>query len=94
MRDDPKVYNTDKEKLIIVPENPTYPNLAKECVQSRICVDLYMAIPLGKSIDLASMAPLANMTGGDLHYFPNYEEQKHSEKLYYSIYRMLTRTSG
>ena len=53
-----------------------------------------MAIPLGKSVDLASMAPLPNITGGDLHFFNNYDSAKHGEKLYYLLYRMLTRQTG
>ena len=40
------------------------------------------------------MATLANQTGGDLHYFNNFDCAKHGEKLYYLLYRMLTRTTG
>jgi hypothetical protein len=36
----------------------------------RICVDLFYAIPYNKSVDLATIAPIANNTGGDLNYFP------------------------
>jgi hypothetical protein len=51
------------------PENDTYTKLASECVKARVCVDLFFTIPLAKSVDLASLVPLANETGGDLHYF-------------------------
>ena len=71
-----------------------YSQLAKECISHRICIDLYLAISTGKSVDLASIAPIADNTGGDLHYFPNYDETKHGEKLYYLLYRMLTRQQG
>lgn len=32
VRDDPKIYNTDKEKVLLSPANDTYIKLAQECV--------------------------------------------------------------
>lgn len=32
VRDDPKLYNTDKEKTILSPANDVYVKLAQECV--------------------------------------------------------------
>ena len=31
-RDDPKLYNTDKEKVLLSPANDTYIKLVQECV--------------------------------------------------------------
>jgi hypothetical protein len=61
-------------------------------VKARVCVDLFFTIPVAKSIDLATMAPLANNTGGDLHYFSQFDINKHGEKLHYLLFRILTRT--
>ena len=33
VRDDPKVYNTEKEKVVLTPHNDHYIKLANECVQ-------------------------------------------------------------
>ena len=91
-RDDPKQYNSSTEKMMVTHENALYAGLASECIKSRVCVDLFFAIPHSKSIDVAQMAPVANMTGGDLHYIYNYEDSKHSERLYYLLYRLISRT--
>lgn len=91
-RDDPKAYNTDKEKVLLSPVNETFVKLAHECVRERICVDLIYAINSLKSIDLTSIAPIAALTGGDLHLFNPFDINKHGEKLHYEIFRILTRT--
>ena len=49
------------------PENEFYSALGKECIDKRITVDLFVAItPKYLSIDVASMAPICGITGGDL----------------------------
>lgn len=92
-REDPKLYNTDKEKVLLSPVNDTYTKMAEECIQQRICVDLIYAINSPKSIDLTSIAPVATLTGGDLHLFSPYDPAKHGEKLHYEIFRTLTRNN-
>jgi protein transport protein SEC24 len=44
LRDDSKLYNTDKEKNIVSPANDHYIKMAIECVQQRITVDLFYAL--------------------------------------------------
>lgn len=91
-REDTKLYNTDKEKVLLSPVNDFYVKLAEECIEQRICVDLIYAINSAKSIDLTSIAPVATLTGGDLHLFSPFDPMKHGEKLHYEIFRILTRT--
>lgn len=94
-RDDPKVYNTDKEKLMLSPVSDIYIKMAEDCVQNRICVDLFYCLnqPM-KSVDLTSIAPLAAHTGGDIYHYNPFDATKHGEKLHYEIFRVLTRTQG
>lgn len=82
-RDDAKLYNTPNEKNLLAPENDLYTKLAEECIKSRICVDLFLTLPVNRSIDLASIAPLPNLTGGDINYFMPFDISKHGEKLHY-----------
>lgn len=88
------MHNTDKEKGLLTPANDHYIKLAEECNQKRIAVDLFYTLASTKSIDLATVAVLAGMTGGDLHYMCPFEPSKHGEKLHYDIFRTLTRSSG
>lgn len=37
------------------------------------------------------MAPITGITGGDLYLYPDFDVVKHGEKLYYHIFRNLTR---
>ena len=91
-RDDPKLHNSDKEKTLLQPVNEHYIKLANECSNQRITVDLFYAMNQYKSIDLATIAVLPSLTGGDLHYMCPYDPLKHGEKLHYEIFRTLTRT--
>lgn len=43
-RDDPKLYNTDKERNIVTPANDHFIKMANECVQQRITIDLFYAL--------------------------------------------------
>jgi protein transport protein SEC24 len=88
------MYNTDKEKILLSPSSNHYVKMAEECVQQRVCIDLIYGISTLKSIDLTSIAPLATMTGGDLHLFSPYDPVKHGEKLHYEVFRILTRTQA
>lgn len=40
------------------------------------------------------MAPITGITGGDLYLYPDFDCVKHGEKLYYQIFRNLTRVSA
>ena len=93
-RDDPKLYNSDKEKTLLSPVNEHYTKLAEECVSQRIAVDLYFAFNSYKSIDLTTIAVLPGMTGGDLNYLCPFDVTKHGEKLHYLLFRALTRAQG
>jgi protein transport protein SEC24 len=93
-RDDPKLYNTDNEKLLFSPGNEHYTKLANECIQSRIVIDLFFGFNSVKSVDLASMAVLPGLTGGDLHLMSPFDINKHGEKLHYELFRNLTRNQG
>lgn len=79
---------------MLAPENNFYRELALECISQCITVDMFIAVDTKKqSIDLATMAPITGITGGDLYLHPDFNDVMHGEKLYYQIFRNLTRVS-
>jgi protein transport protein SEC24 len=69
-RDDKALYGTDKEKLLLAPQNDKYKQLAEECVQAGVCVNTW-AFP-SQYMDAATVNVISHQTGGDFRYFPNF----------------------
>lgn len=46
---------------------------------------------LGSSCDITSLAPIAGISGGDVILYSKFDVYTHGEKLYYQIFRNLTR---
>eukprot|EP00358_Blepharisma_japonicum_P005435 CAMPEP_0202940746 /NCGR_PEP_ID=MMETSP1395-20130829/862_1 /ASSEMBLY_ACC=CAM_ASM_000871 /TAXON_ID=5961 /ORGANISM="Blepharisma japonicum, Strain Stock R1072" /LENGTH=566 /DNA_ID=CAMNT_0049635397 /DNA_START=107 /DNA_END=1808 /DNA_ORIENTATION=- len=90
-RVDPKLFNTDKEKTMYAPLE-SYVTLAQECTSEDICIDIFLCS--GQYADAPSLAALCSQTGGDLHYYPNFNVGFDGERMYYQIFRTLTRTQG
>ena len=74
-RVDPTLYNSDQEVAkMLAPENAFYRELALDCVAKCICVDLFIALTLKhKSLDVATMAPITGITGGDLYLHADFD---------------------
>jgi len=94
MRDESKVYNTNAEPRILSPENDHYQAMATDCVKQHIAVDLFVTYNALRSVDIASLAPIASLTGGEVYFYPKFDVNKHGEKLHYELFRNLTRTQG
>jgi protein transport protein SEC24 len=96
----PEHYNNTSEEITMMsPANNYYKEIAQYCLNNRIAVDLFFAfsekqMQLSSSNDIASIAPLAGLTGGDVILYPKFDVYKHGEKLYYQIFRNLTRVVG
>ncbi|ORX60553.1 hypothetical protein DM01DRAFT_1332696 [Hesseltinella vesiculosa] len=69
-RDDKTLYNTEKEKSLMVPQDEAYKDLAKECVKDGVCVNTWL-FP-AQYIDVATLAVLPELTGGDVRFYPNF----------------------
>ena len=44
-------------------------------------------------MDVATMSPITGITGGDLYLYADFDVVRHGEKLYYQVFRNLTRVS-
>ena len=87
-------FNTDNEaKSMLAPAHNEYEQMAQKCVESCICVDIMIAVPHHTSQDLATLATLPGRTGGDLIYFEDFDVYRHGEKLYYHMFRNMTRNT-
>lgn len=92
-RIDPKLYNTETEAAkMLTPEHSFYRDLALECVANCVTVDLFLSLTAKHgSLDVATMAPITGITGGDIYIHPEFDVNLNGEKLYYEIFRNLTR---
>lgn len=90
-RIDPKAMNTEKEKTMYTPIE-TYINLAQECAAEGICLDIYACS--SQYSDIPTLSVMCSQTGGDLHYYPNFNVSFDGERMYYQMFRTMTRTQG
>lgn len=92
MREDVTHYGKEGEKAFYQPQGKFYTTLAAECSKRFIQVDLF-ACGSGYS-DLATLSELPRITGGHLSYMPGFSIDTHEEKLYYDLFRLMTRAHG
>ncbi|OZJ02131.1 hypothetical protein BZG36_04584 [Bifiguratus adelaidae] len=71
-REDPKLYNTDKEKQLFQPQEAAYRTLGVDLCEAGVCVDVFL-FPTAY-IDVATTAQIASITGGDVYYYPNFNQ--------------------
>ncbi|CAJ1977875.1 unnamed protein product [Sphenostylis stenocarpa] len=90
--DDSKVYGTDKEHMLRLPEDPFYKQMAAEFSKYQISVNVYAFSD--KYIDIASLGTLAKYTAGQVYYYPAFQSVIHGEKLRNELRRDLTRETG
>ncbi|THU63035.1 hypothetical protein C4D60_Mb01t11480 [Musa balbisiana] len=90
--DDLRMYGTDKEHTLRLPEDPFYKQMAAEFTKNQIAVDIYAFSE--KYSDIASLGSLAKYTGGQVYHYPSFQTAVHQEKLRYELARNLTRETA
>ncbi|KAK9041717.1 hypothetical protein V6N11_016807 [Hibiscus sabdariffa] len=90
--DDLRVYGTDKEHILRLPEDPFYKQMAADLTKFQIGVNVYAFSD--KYTDIASLGTLAKYTGGQIYYYPNFQSGIHGEKLRHELARDLTRETA
>jgi len=91
-RDNPRLLGTEKEVELLRPVSDGYKDLSTELTRAQVSVELFMAPQA--YIDLASIAPLAKFTGGDVRYYPGFTVATSGQKLRNELHRVLTRYMG
>jgi hypothetical protein len=92
-----KMYNTDQELNLFRHDNRHnfYSALGEQGVAQKVTFDLYLGVPSStESIDLASLSKAVKTTGGDLVLYTKFNPFHHSEKLYFELFRNLTKPTG
>ncbi|GMP99662.1 hypothetical protein CsSME_00047051 [Camellia sinensis var. sinensis] len=90
--DDLRVYGTDKEHALRIPEDPFYKQMAADCTKCQIAVNVYAFSD--KYTDIASLGTLSKYTGGQVYYYPSFHSAIHQEKLRHELARDLTRETA
>ncbi|KAI4340024.1 hypothetical protein MLD38_024901 [Melastoma candidum] len=90
--DDVRVYGTDKEHTLRIPEDPFYKQMAADLTRFQIAVNLYAFSD--KYTDIASLGTLARYTGGQVYYYPSFQSAAKGEKLRHELSRDLTRETA
>ncbi|KAI3787781.1 hypothetical protein L2E82_00206 [Cichorium intybus] len=90
--DDLRVYGTDKEHALRIPEDPFYKQMAADFTKYQVAVNIYAFSD--KYTDIASLGTLAKYTGGQVYYYPSFHSAIHSDKLRHELARDLTRETA
>lgn len=70
-RDDRKLLGTEKEKVVLTPQNQAYNNLGQDCVQAGCSVDLFVFN--NSYVDLATVAQVCRLTGGEVYKYTYFQ---------------------
>ncbi|CAI9117147.1 OLC1v1018490C1 [Oldenlandia corymbosa var. corymbosa] len=90
--DDSRVYGTDKEYTLRIPEDPFYKQMAADFSKFQIAVNVYAFSD--KYADIASLGTLSKYTGGQVYHYPNFSSSVHGDRLRYELARDLTRETA
>ncbi|WCJ29921.1 Sec23/Sec24 protein transport family protein [Euphorbia peplus] len=90
--DDLRIYGTDKEHTLRIPEDPFYKQMAADFTKYQIGVNIYAFSD--KYTDIASLGTLAKYTGGQVYYYPSFQSINHGDKLRHELARDLTRETA
>eukprot|EP00475_Leptophrys_vorax_P021293 TRINITY_DN29000_c0_g1_i3.p1 TRINITY_DN29000_c0_g1~~TRINITY_DN29000_c0_g1_i3.p1 ORF type:complete len:703 (-),score=177.78 TRINITY_DN29000_c0_g1_i3:17-2125(-) len=88
-RDNPRLYGTDKEHTLLQAATNHYRTKGEAMTQYHLMVDI-LAFP-DSYMDIATLGELAQYSGGQLLYYPGFNEVRDAERVSYDIYRILTR---
>jgi protein transport protein SEC24 len=91
-RDQPRLYGTEREVELLRPVSENFKDMANELTRAQISVELFIGAQT--YVDLASLAPLAKFTGGDLRYYQGFHIQTHGMKLKSELVHVLSRYMG
>ncbi|EHB06848.1 Protein transport protein Sec24D [Heterocephalus glaber] len=77
-RNDKKLLNTDKEKILFQPQTSVYDSLAKDCVAHGCSMTVFL-FP-SQYVDVASLGLVPQLTGGTLYKYNNFQMHLDSQQ--------------
>lgn len=78
-RDDKKLLGTDKEKMVLSPQNDYYAQLGKKCVENGCSVDLFL-LP-NQYCDIATLSDLSKKVNGQIYKYDFFMADTHGQRL-------------
>lgn len=89
VREDPSVYNTDKEKSLFTAADPFWRTTADELAEAAVGVNVFL-FP-DQYTDIASVGTLSAVTGGEAFFHPKFSPVRDRDILQDEIRRTVTR---
>lgn len=93
MRDDVKLFGTDKERSLFEPQEYFWTKLGQECAVNGVCVDMYL-FPSSGYIDIATVGALSALSGGEVQLYSSFNANRQGVKFANDLQRSLARTFG
>jgi protein transport protein SEC24 len=91
-RENPRLLGTDKEHLLLNPEEVWYKNNAVEFSRLQICCDVFLFS--NQYTDVATFAVLSKYTSGSTYYYPGFHAPRDGVKFEAELTRCLTRATA
>lgn len=91
-REDTKLYGTDKEKNLFIPQDGFYRGVAEECVDAGIGINVFF-FP-SQYIDVATIGVLPGSTGGEVFFHPRFDPVRDGIKLQIEVRRTVLRETA
>lgn len=91
-RENPRMMGTDKEHLLLMPEDAWYKDNAVDFSRLQVSVDVFLFS--GQYTDVASLSILSKYSGGTCYYYPAYNAVRDGTKFHKELTHNLTRPTG
>lgn len=91
-RESQNLLGTDKEVQLLVPDDQFYKEFALECSKIQVSIDLFLFAH--QFTDVATLAPVAQFSGGQIYFYPGFRADRDGERFYYDLARLITRETG
>lgn len=92
LREDSKLYGTDKEKTLFKTDAPAWRTIAGKMVEAGVGVDFFMTP--SAYIDVATIGHIAATTGGETFFYPNFVRERDTKKFTDEIAHAFHRATG
>ncbi|GES58303.1 Sec23/Sec24 family protein [Aspergillus terreus] len=94
IRDDPKAHGTDAEKKLFTTDHQPWRDVAGKFAEAGVGVDMFVGSPGGTYMDVATIGHVAEVSGGETFFYPNFHAPRDILKLSREIAHAVTRETG